>query len=159
MIRPISARDLHALLGDGAHDPELPGGRVRAYDVRAGDEFRAGHADGAAHLPPSHAIRWIPQQASTQELIVLIDADGSPHGAARHMAAELTHKWFRRLRYLEGGMAAWSAAGLPIAKDGAAGPQAASYDGTRPEFLGSGSVPWRVPDEQRAGNPLGPRRG
>ncbi len=159
MIGPISPRELAQLLENGLVDPVVPGGNVRVYDVRPAEAYLAGHVDGADHLPHEQAIRWIPQGVFTQNMVVLIDGDGAAHGPARHVAAELAHKWFRRLRYLQGGLAAWTAAGLSLVEGGAAGLTAASHDGTEASFHRSGDVPWAAPDEKSAGNPLGPRRG
>jgi rhodanese-related sulfurtransferase len=159
VISPIAPRDLAQLLQDGLSDPALPGARVRVCDVRSAAAYLAGHIAGADHLPHEQAVRWIPQGAFTQGMVVLIDDDGAPHGPARQVAAELAHTWFRRLRYLQGGVAAWRASGLPLVEGGVAGTSAASHDGAEPPFQRSGSVPWLAPGETRAANPLGPRRG
>lgn len=159
MIRSIAPAELAKLLLDGRVDPEVPGGEVRVYDVRPAEAYLAGHIDGADHLPRDQAIRWIPQGVFTQNLVVLVDDDGAPHGPARHVAAELAHRWFRRVRFLQGGVAAWRAAGHDLVQGGAAGPGAASHDGTLAPFQRSAAVPWRATDEKSAANPLGPRRG
>ncbi len=154
MIAPIEAARLAEIVRGGALDPEGTGGRVHLFDVRDTEAFLGGHVHGADHVPHAQALRWIPQQANTQAMVVLIDEDGATHGAARHLAAELVHKWFRRVRYLAGGLGAWRAAGLPLDQGGAAGPAAASHDGTLTEFQSSGTVPWKAVDPARAGRPI-----
>ncbi|GAB4369603.1 MAG: hypothetical protein Kow0062_03610 [Acidobacteriota bacterium] len=151
MILPISVEELAKLVDGGLVDPEFPGGRVHVFDVRDGQAYLAGHVPGAKHVPPedNYPLRWIPQRCHTQELVVLIDEDGAPGGTARHVAHELVHKWFRRLRYLEGGFRAWQAAGKPVETGGPAGASAASWEGTRPEVQSSAEVPWVTPQDRR----------
>jgi rhodanese-related sulfurtransferase len=154
MIGPIAVAELGRLLDGGLKDPGQPEGKAHVFDLRAPDAFRAAHVPGADQVPPEQALRWIPQQAATQELVVLVDDEGAAHGVARHVAAELVHKWFRRVCYVDGGFAAWRAAGRPTEEGGAAGPTAASSDGTQPAFQESGAVPWKVVDPARAGRPI-----
>ncbi len=151
MIRPIAADELAALIEGGLADPGLPGGRVHVFDLRDAEAFVAGHVPGARHLPREGAwpLRWIPQECHTQELVVLIDDDGAPGGPARHVAHELTHRWFRRLRYLAGGFRAWKEAGRPVDTGGPTGPAAAAAEGTREEALASAGVPWATPQDAR----------
>lgn len=145
MIRAIQPAELHALLRAGGDDPGLEGGKVRVFDVRPEEDYLEGHAAGARHLPVSQALRWIPQRAHTQEMVVLIDEEGAREGAARHVAHDLAHRWFRRVRFLEGGFKAWLAQGLPVESGGEAGQASGSHDGVELEFKTSGEVPWRVP--------------
>lgn len=158
MIGPMTAARLDELVRGGLADPDLPGGRVHVFDVRGGEAFQQGHVPGARHLPHEHAVRWVPQQAHTEEAVVLVDADGAPGGDARETAAHLAHKWFHRLFYLQGGFAAWKAAGLPTEQGGAVGPGAASSDGTQPAYHASEEVAWQAPTEDTALDPLIPRK-
>ncbi|UCF66146.1 MAG: rhodanese-like domain-containing protein [Acidobacteriota bacterium] len=145
MIRPISPEELDRLVQDGLKDPEVPTGCVRIYDVRETiDAFRAGHVPGARHVPVEQVMRWIPQKAYPHELVVLIDGDGRVGGSARRVAAKLAHAWFRRLRFLTGGMKQWLADGLAIETGGAAGRAGASAEGELLESLTSKAVPWTV---------------
>ena len=144
MIRAIPPQELQELLSAGGDDPGLPDGTIRVFDVRSAEAFEAGHVPGSRHLPASHALRWVPQRAHTQELVVLIDEEGARGGEARHVAHELVHHWFRRLRFLEGGFRAWKGADLPVETGGHSGVHADSFDGTRMTFKKSGKVPWRV---------------
>lgn len=145
MIRPLTADDLASLLANLPPESGVPGGRLFLFDVRSAEEYLAGHISGARHLPDHYAERWIPQRCHTQDQIVFIDAAGAPAGPARHLAAKMTHHWFRCLRFLEGGIPAWISAGKPLIFGGAAGPGAASHDGIEPAFKTSSPVAWRTP--------------
>jgi rhodanese-related sulfurtransferase len=146
MIRAISLQDLAKLVEQRLTDPEMPGRPVQLFDLRAESAFLEGHVPHARHTPPSQAERWIPQRALTHDLVVLIDEDGAPFGPARELAAHLVHAWFRRLRFVEGGIKAYRAAGLPIETGGSTGDGAASAEGASKERLASSAVEWRTPD-------------
>jgi rhodanese-related sulfurtransferase len=148
MIQPITVEALAELVESGSlDDPELPGGTVRIFDLRDAAAYESAHVPGARHLPSGdhYPIRWVPQRCHTQELIVLIDDEGKSGGPARHVAHELAHMWFRRLRYLAGGFEAWRAAGRPTESGGPTGSSAASFEGTRDEVHRSSDVPWETP--------------
>ncbi len=153
MIQPLNPEALSTLLDKGDDSPESPSGKVHVFDLRAAEAFAAGHLPGARHTPHSQALRWIPQRALTQELVVLVDDEGRPGGPARHVAHELVHHWFRRLRYLEGGYAAWQKAGLPEETGGPTGVGANSHDGATRAFQTSGTVPWRTSDKPGTPDP------
>ncbi len=157
MISAIDAKELARLIESGDDEPNAPReGRVFVFDLRSDEAFAAGHLPGARHVPPSEALRWIPQRALTQEFIALVDDAGTQDGPARRAAHALAHKWFRRIRYLAGGVAAWRAEGLDLEEGGPSGTGANSFDGTQVEFKRSAKVPWRVsqapgtPDPTRA---------
>ena len=153
MIQPLNPAELSSLLEKGDDSVESPSGKVHVFDLRGAEAFAAGHVPGARHTPHSQALRWIPQRALTQELVVLVDDDGRAGGPARHVAHELAHHWFRRLRYLEGGYAGWKQAGLQEEKDGPTGAAAGSYDGTTRAFQTSGEVPWRTSEKPGTPDP------
>ena len=89
---------------------------IQLVDVREPDEWAAGHIDGALHLPMGELASR--QGALAQDrLIVPVCRTGG-------RSAQVTNA-LRRAGYeaenLEGGMAAWAAAGLPfVAEDGGA---------------------------------------
>jgi rhodanese-related sulfurtransferase len=157
MISPLAAERLAEWVHGDFTDPVVAGGKVRVFDVRGAEAYHAGHVPGAHHLPHTHVIRWVPQQAFTEEAVVLIDDDGLAGGPARHVAAELAHKWFHRLFYLQSGFSAWRAAGLPVESGGATGPGAASSDGADAAFGVSRPVAWKAPTASTALDPLHPR--
>lgn len=152
MIRPIQPEELASLLDRGT-DPELPEGRIHVFDVRDAKAFTEAHVPTARHVPEHQAMRWIPQWIAPYELVVLVDADGKSGGTARHVAHELAHQWFRRLRYVVGGMNAWRDKELRIEQGGVAGASSASADGSKPDFLRSSAVKWRVPEKPLTPDP------
>lgn len=147
MILSISVEALGALVRAGLGDPEVPGGKAHLFDLRAPAAYQTGHIPGALHTPHDQLVRWIPQRAATHELVILIDDDGAAGGDARRAAAELAHHWFRRVRYIKGGMRAYAAAGQPTATGGATGADAASHEGTTAERHASSRVDWATPDD------------
>lgn len=153
MIRAISPDELAELLQKDLVDEGLPGGTAHLFDLRDAEDYLAAHVPGSRHLPTenNYPIRWIPQDCHTQSLVILIDRDGAKHGTARHVAHELTHRWFRRVRYLAGGFDAWKGAGKPTEEGGAAGSQAISDEGTHSSAHESGKVPWETPQDQAEG--------
>ena len=88
---------------------------VKLVDVREVHEFNAelGHAAGTILVPlgsvPANVDDWNP----TDE-IVLICRSGVRSGQA---AAWLASQGFTRAMNMTGGMIAWNAAGLPVARD------------------------------------------
>lgn len=154
MISPVSAQELMDLIEKGDDEPDSPrGGKVHVFDLREASEFSRGHVPSARHVPISHAGRWIPQRALTQEIVVLVDAAGAQDGPARQAAHALGHKWFRRLRYLAGGFATWQDAGLKVEEGGPTGPSANSFDGTTESFKRSGAVAWTSPEHPGTPDP------
>lgn len=136
MTGPIGADELRAAIERGG---------VYVWDMRTPEQYLERHIPGARHLPHSQVVRWVPQRCGTQDVVVLYDDDGSRGGPAREACLELAHAWFRNLRYLAGGFAAWAAAGHPVENGGEAGPRALSRDGELPLFQQSAVVDWATP--------------
>lgn len=96
----------------GELDELLRQGQVLLIDVREPGEFRSGHIAGAVNLPLSRfSIADIPEASGRQ--IVLQCAGGHRSGMALGKCAAAgaaidTH--------LGGGIAAWTAAGLPLVR-------------------------------------------
>ena len=153
MIRGISPDEVAGLIQKNLADEGYPGGTAHLFDLREASEYLAGHLPGSRHLPTGnhYPVRWIPQTCHTQSLVILIDADGEKHGTARHVAHELAHRWFRRVRYLSGGFEAWKSAGKPIDEGGIAGSHAASEEGMRESSHSSGRVVWETPQDSAEG--------
>jgi rhodanese-related sulfurtransferase len=100
----ISAAELKDLLNDGA---------AVVVDLAPSLAYETGHIPGAwfairARLPGSLA------QVPKARMLVLTSPDGI---LARLAAAELGETQFAEIRVLDGGTAAWRAAGLLLAKD------------------------------------------
>ena len=98
----ISATELHALRESGAAPVVL--------DVRSAEEYAAGHIPGAVNIPFDQVAQRISE----------IDA---PHGVAlycmvgpraRKGESALLAAGYDKVFHLEGGLAAWQAAGLPV---------------------------------------------
>lgn len=86
-------------------------------DVREDDEWAAGHAPGAHHLPMSSVRGRLNELPSGRELVVVCR---SGHRSA-HVTAYLVG-FGRPARNLHGGMQAWQAAGRPMISETGAAP-------------------------------------
>jgi rhodanese-related sulfurtransferase len=95
----VSATDAVALVADGA----------LLLDVREQDEWLAGHAPQAEHLPMSR-IRHDYERLPTDRRIVCVCHVGARSAA---VAAALRDAGWDAVN-LTGGMDAWQAAGLPV---------------------------------------------
>jgi rhodanese-related sulfurtransferase len=95
----ISALDAVALVADGA----------LLLDVREDDEWAAGHAEQAVHIPLSQ-LNARTGELPTDRTIVCVCHVG---GRSAMVTAALNRAGWAALN-LDGGMNAWAAAGLPI---------------------------------------------
>ena len=97
-----------------ATDPVPAGSAV--LDVREQDEWDAGHIAGATHIPLGELPDRI-DDLPEEDLLVVCRSGG------RSMRASM---WLNRsgftARNLDGGMRAWSMAGLPMTADGGRDP-------------------------------------
>ena len=86
---------------------------VRVLDVRERDEFEAGHIPGARHMNFKHLpgeLRALPFE--TDETLVVVCAGGLRSALA---CSVLRRAGYHDARNVDGGMDAWSRAGLPTA--------------------------------------------
>lgn len=79
-------------------------------DVREDDEWAAGHADGATHVPLS---KLDPASLTAGETIVALCRSGNRSAKAAVVLAEAGFDVVN----VTGGMKAWQQAGLPVATD------------------------------------------
>ena len=83
-------------------------------DVRSGIEFKHGHIPGAIHAPALKILlkmACLPDDKKT-ELVITCE-----HGPRAHMAQRLLAAYgYHNTTLLEGHMAGWKAAGLPLKK-------------------------------------------
>jgi rhodanese-related sulfurtransferase len=87
--------------------PQLPDDAV-ILDVREQDEWDAGHAPGAVHIPLSELPQRLEQLPDTDEgTLAVVCRSG---GRSSRAVAWLTQQGFD-VANLEGGMRAWQAAG------------------------------------------------
>ena len=100
--------------GVGAAD--LPADAV-LLDVREGDEWAAGHAPDARHVPMSQLAARLDEVPAGDPLYVVCRSGGR----SARVVAFLTQQG-RPAVNVEGGMQAWAAAGRPMVADGGAAP-------------------------------------
>lgn len=101
---PITTDDLDA-------DRPVPAG-FQVLDVREDDEWAAGHVPGAVHIPMGELPARV-EELPEEELIVVCRSGGRSARAS----AWLNSTGFDAYN-LEGGLAAWQRAGLPLTAEG-----------------------------------------
>jgi len=85
---------------------------IRLLDVRTPAEFEAEHIEGAYNVPLDTLAEHGPEiRAGVSGMVVLICRSGQ---RARKAEAALTAAGMSNLHVLDGGIAAWIAAGLPV---------------------------------------------
>lgn len=108
VVRPVTQDAL--LARQAAKDRDLV-----VLDVRAPEEFAAGHVPGAINVPHDQVEARLPElqtKLAGKDVVVYCRS-----GRRAGMALSVLEKaGFQRLGHLEGDMSAWSAAGRPIAK-------------------------------------------
>jgi len=87
-------------------------------DVREPDEWQAGHAPGAVHVP-MHSVPARLGEIPADTDVVVVCRVGQ---RSAQVVAYLLGHGFERVRNLDGGMHDWAAAGRPVVTgDGSAG--------------------------------------
>jgi len=86
-------------------------------DVRELDEWQAGHAPEAVHLPLSELMGRAEEVPGDQEVYVICKAGGRSEQAVRYL-----NQLGRTTVNVAGGMLAWNAAGRPMVSEGAEPP-------------------------------------
>jgi rhodanese-related sulfurtransferase len=85
-------------------------------DVREDDEWTAGHALSAVHLPMGEVVDRIAEVPSDRIIVCMCRVGGRSGSVALHLAG-IGYD----VRNVAGGMQAWEAAGFPVV-DGSGGP-------------------------------------
>ncbi|GAC1696769.1 MAG: hypothetical protein NVS9B6_04240 [Candidatus Limnocylindrales bacterium] len=78
-------------------------------DVREANEWAAGHATGAIHLPLGHLPNRIAELPAGRELLFLCQS-----GSRSLMATKIATERGRAAKSVRGGTIAWAKAGLPL---------------------------------------------
>lgn len=81
-------------------------------DVREDDEWAAGRAVGAVHVPMSELLARIAEVPTDRPVAVICHSGGR---SAQVTAYLVTNGW--QARNVDGGMTAWSGLGLPMEAD------------------------------------------
>ena len=100
---------------------ELPTGSL-LLDVREDGEWRAGHIDGAIHVPMNllpNRLSYEPDPLTPDAPIVVVCKMG---GRSAHVTAWLNDNGYDAVN-LDGGMLAWAVAGRPMSSDDGHPPQ------------------------------------
>jgi rhodanese-related sulfurtransferase len=102
---------------DPAEADRLVGGGALLLDVREDDEWAAGRAPAAFHLPMGQVADRIGELPTDRTIVCMCRAGGRSQSVAVHLAGAGFD-----VRNAAGGMQAWAAHGLPVVDDtGAAG--------------------------------------
>lgn len=105
MIRPDQIPEI-----DPAQAVRLAADGALMLDVREPDEWAAGHAAGALHMPLG-ALR--PDDVPRDRIVVAVCRSGGRSGRAATVLAGAGVD----VRNMAGGMNAWAAANLPVTRD------------------------------------------
>jgi len=89
-------------------------GKTTVVDVRSTEEFAAGHLRDAKHIPLADLASRIGEleKSKSRSVIIVCQSGARADKAVRQLAAA----GFNDVVRLDGGIAAWQAAGLPLAK-------------------------------------------
>ena len=91
---------------------------VFLLDVRENDEWSAGHAPGAVHVPMMEISVRTDEVPADRNVVVVCRVGGR----SAQVVAWLLQNGYDKVINLDGGMAGWEAAGKPIvSEDGGAG--------------------------------------
>jgi len=84
-------------------------------DVRNADEFDSGHIQGAKHIPIAELSSRIKEIAKYKDKPVLVHCQKGPR--AKAACAILREANFTQIHNLEGGLASWIEAKMPVVKE------------------------------------------
>ena len=87
-------------------------GRFQVVDVRYPNEWKAGHIEGAVHIPGDYVFDRVGELDPTRPVVTVCRSGSRSAEAATDLASEGFD-----VQNLEGGLEAWVAEGLPIWTD------------------------------------------
>jgi rhodanese-related sulfurtransferase len=90
----------------------LPADGYLLLDVREDDEWQAGHAPGAVHLPLSELMARVGEVPEDRDVYVICKVGGRSEQAVRYL-----NQLGRTTVNVSGGMLAWEAAGKPMVSE------------------------------------------
>jgi rhodanese-related sulfurtransferase len=96
----------------------LPEG-ARPVDVREADEWAAGRAPGAVHIPMSELTARLHELPEDEDPLYVICRSG---GRSARVVAYLVSRGYPAVN-VDGGMQAWAGAGRPLVSDGQGEPE------------------------------------
>ena len=110
--QPVDVTDI-----DPAEADHLVTAGALLLDVREDDEWAAGHAPAAVHLPMGEVADRMGELATDRTIVCMCRVGGRSGSVALHLAGSGYD-----VRNIAGGMQAWAALGLPVVDaSGAAG--------------------------------------
>jgi hydroxyacylglutathione hydrolase len=109
-----NALDVYAHLKPAELAAAMAADNPQVVDVRALDEWNAGHIQGAMHIPLGRLERRLGELDPSRPVVATCQS-GSRSAIASSL---LKARGFREVANLQGGQVAWNAAGLPSTTDG-----------------------------------------
>jgi rhodanese-related sulfurtransferase len=100
---------------DPAEADRLVAAGALLLDVREDDEWAAGHAPSATHLPLGQVVDRQGELPTDRTIVCMCRAGGRSQSVAVHLAGAGFD-----VRNAAGGMQAWAAGGLPVVDDAGA---------------------------------------
>lgn len=92
--------------------PREPSGDVVVLDVREDDEWRAGHIEGATHVPLADLPARVDEITADKRVLVVCRSGGRSAQATGFLRSQ-----GRNAVNVDGGMRAWQAAGRPMTSE------------------------------------------
>lgn len=101
--------------------PDEVGADAYLLDVREADEWEAGHAPSAIHLPMMEIPLRMAEVPRDRDVVVVCRVGGR----SGQVVAYLRQQGWENVSNLDGGMVRWAAAGRPVVADDGREPQVA----------------------------------